>query len=142
MNHTTTPTYIGIPPEAIAAHEARLRAIGRSEGKRPTPYRGVVRQARSGDERWSATIRDPRLGPHGRAYLGSYPRPIIAAIAYDFALMLLGLPPVNYEESVYRMDALREKLPGALGEVRARLVKAGWQSPEGSPDGTPAYRRH
>lgn len=138
MNHSTNSAYIGIPPEVLAAHEARLRTIGRSEGKRPTPFRGIVRRR----ERWSATIKDPRLGPLGRAYLGSYPRPLIAAIAYDFALMLLGLPPVNYEESVYRMDGLREKLPGALEEVRARLVKAGWQSAKSVAEATPAYRRH
>ncbi|OCC02392.1 hypothetical protein BA190_24005 [Labrys sp. WJW] len=142
MNSKPNPGYIDVPPDAIAAHEARLRAITRSEGKRPTPYRGVVRQARACGEFWSATIKDPRLGSRGRAYLGTYPRPDVAAIAYDFALILLGLPPVNYAESVYRTGLPEEKLGQGMEEVRQFLVKAGWQSAEVRAESTPAYRLH
>lgn len=86
--------------EETPSHAVRLRRLQHSQHHRKSIFAGVEHAQER--RRWSASIIDASRGIRRRVHLGSYRREKEAAVAYDFALIILGYPPVNFPASLYR----------------------------------------
>lgn len=102
-----------------AAHRGRLHQLNATYRTfKAAPYRGIKKDR----AKWSASIKDPRLGRHrGRCFIGAFDTPETAAAAYDFALIALGHSPFNFSLQHYRDSYPEGTLRRSLAAVRARL---------------------
>lgn len=101
------------------SHRLRLRTLTQRDRTRTSQYRGVhftPTKRPPHRARWSSAICE-----HGKlTHLGTYDDEWQAAVAYDFALMILNYPPQNFSEQSYR-DADPTTLWPVLLDVERRL---------------------
>lgn len=89
------PYVLTVPP----THAARLHSLEKWDGKRTSRFRGVWFR----DHRWHPAISG--VGIRGRPTLGSFRDEVVAAFAYDLALITLGHSPVNFPAPFYAAHA-------------------------------------
>jgi hypothetical protein len=101
------------------SHRARLHTLTQRDRTRASQYRGVhfaPTRRLPHRARWSSAICEQGKLTH----LGTYDDEWRAAVAYDFALMILNHPPQNFLEQAYR-DADPATLWPMLLNVERRL---------------------
>lgn len=111
------------------AHRVRLASLEGTDRTRKSNFRGVQVGLKG---LWRATIQDSQLGYPGKAHLGAFADERLAALLYDFALLLLGNEPVNFPVEHYR-GLPQEDRDYALGIVAARLATTGWRPKRPGP---------
>lgn len=104
-----------------ALHRSRLHQLNATHLVRKPAFRGIKR-TRGVVPKWTANIRDPRLGRMGYSvHLGTHRSAETAAMAYDLALIALGWEPFNFTLQHYRDTFPEEALRQSLRAVAARL---------------------
>lgn len=104
-----------------ASHRSRLHQLNATHKVRKPAFRGIKRTPGS-PPKWTANIRDNRLGKMGHSvHLGTHSSAATAAMAYDLALIVLGWEPYNFTLQHYRDTFPEEALQQSLRAVAARL---------------------
>lgn len=104
----------------LSVHESRKTVLAYVKDRRASRYAGVQKTGTRGV--WRASIRDPHIRGGVQTYLGAWRDERLASLAYNAALVLIGLPPVNIKPKFFESEHSPE-LQAFISNIAAKIEK-------------------